>query len=269
MPSYVVTGASRGIGYGFITHLAKDPGNTVIGLVRNKGAVEAKLGADGLTNVHIFEADITDPDALAAAAAATSTITGGTLDVLINNAALIPSGSKYMHQYTPTDLTSDMTATLTTNVTAVAQTINAFLPLIRAGSHSQKKVITISSGLADLSLVRKFSIANSGPYSISKAAVNALVAKYHAALGPTEGILFLALSPGIVATDVVTKAMADPDEAAAFEKVAGKFKEYAPRFTGPISVEESVGMQLEVIGRATVEGMGGKFVSHKGDGEWL
>jgi len=35
---------------------------------------------------------------------------------------------------------------------------------------------------------------------ISKAAVNMLVVKYNAALGKSEGILFLALSPGLVDT---------------------------------------------------------------------
>lgn len=54
--------------------------------------------------------------------------------------------------------------------------------------------------MADLDLVNQFSIAISSPYSISKAATNALIAKYNAALGKSEGILFIAISPGLVDT---------------------------------------------------------------------
>lgn len=267
MPSYVVTGASRGLGYGFLTHLAQDPNNTVIGLVRSKPPVEVKLASSNLPNVHLLEADITSPTALVAAAKATASITNGTLDVLINNAAYIPSGHKTLDQYTSEQLETDMTAVLAANVTGVAQTINAFLPLIRAGT--LKKVVTISSGMADLGLVNKFSLATSAPYSVSKAAVNAIVAKYNAALGPSQGILFFALSPGVVATEGVANAMADEDEAANFAEMGKKFVEYAPDFKGPISVQESVGMCMNVIGKASVETMGGEFVSHRGDKRWL
>lgn len=269
MPSYVITGAGRGLGYGFLTHLSKIPGNTVVGLVRNKGVAEAKIASDGLTNVHIFEADITNPTALAAAAEATSQLTGGKLDVLINNAAYIPSGFKSLDQYTPSQLSADMTAAFAANVTGVAYTINAFLPLIKAGT--SKKVITITTGLADMELTNKYSLPTSGPYSISKAAVNMLVAKYNAALGfeSGENILFMSLSPGVVATEGVANMVADEQEAKSFQKMAGKFVEYAPHFTGPISVEESVKMQMEVIEKATAATMGGEFVSHKGNKEWL
>jgi NAD(P)-dependent dehydrogenase (short-subunit alcohol dehydrogenase family) len=44
--------------------------------------------------VHVLAADIVDSGALKAAAAATAHITGGALDVLINNAALVSEESK-------------------------------------------------------------------------------------------------------------------------------------------------------------------------------
>lgn len=76
-------------------------------------------------------------------------------------------------------------------------TINAFLPLLRAGS--LKKVITISTGVADLEFVLKSELALGAPYAISKAAVTMAVAKY-AVQFKSEGFLFLALSPGFVNT---------------------------------------------------------------------
>ncbi|CAG7972819.1 unnamed protein product [Penicillium salamii] len=56
MSSYLVTGASRGLGFDFIRQLAQNPTNTVIGLVRDKAAAEKKVLEEGLSNVHIVEA---------------------------------------------------------------------------------------------------------------------------------------------------------------------------------------------------------------------
>ena len=93
--------------------------------------------------------------------------------------------------------------------------------------------------------------------------------RYHAALGASEGILFLSLSPGLVATEALMAVMQDPKEAAAGAAMGAKFAEYAPQFQGPISPEESVRMLLDVIGKATVEKDGGEFLSHFGNKQWL
>jgi short-subunit dehydrogenase len=110
MPSYVVTGASRGLGvchthfplvgshanktqYEFIRQLSKDQSNIVVGLVRNKVATDERLAKDSIKNVTILEADITDFAAQQEAATQTAKLTGGSLDYLINNAALKVRGS--------------------------------------------------------------------------------------------------------------------------------------------------------------------------------
>ncbi|OAX79764.1 hypothetical protein ACJ72_05918 [Emergomyces africanus] len=91
MPSYLVTGASRGIGWAFLDQLSADANNTVIAIVRNKLATEQKVldKLPGRPNIHILESDLTNYDTLQAAAADTAKITGGSLDYLIANAALI------------------------------------------------------------------------------------------------------------------------------------------------------------------------------------
>jgi NAD(P)-dependent dehydrogenase (short-subunit alcohol dehydrogenase family) len=166
------------------------------------------------------------------------------------------------------------------NVIGVIHTTNIFLPLLRKGT--VKKVIIISSGMGDPDLVLSTGIPNQAPYSISKAAVNMVVAKY-AAEYKAEGFVFLALSPGLV--DTLTKAReshsrtvttelllirypATPEEAEAYRTILGYFQTLAPDFEGPITPEKSVSSMFEVINKWTVKDTG-VFVSHHGNKQWL
>lgn len=54
--------------------------------------------------------------------------------------------------------------------------------------------------MADIDLINESEVEVAGPYSVSKAAANVVIAKYNAAL-KNEGILFLSISPGYVATE--------------------------------------------------------------------
>lgn len=72
---------------------------------------------------------------------------------------------------------------------------NAFLPLLKNGS--TKKILSMSSGLGDLDFTLAGEAEASASYSIAKAALNMVVAKY-AAQFKSEGFVFLAMSPGIV-----------------------------------------------------------------------
>lgn len=218
--------------------------------------------------MHILASDITDASAIQAAADATAKITGGSLDLLINNAGLSgddPSAFTNVQDLKPEEVNQYFTASFNANVIGIAITTNAFLPLIRAGS--LKKVITISTGMADADLVTKFSVANAASYAISKSGTNMLVAKYHASLGSSENILFLAISPGVV--DTSEGKVMPPEIMEKVMEMMGKFAVYAPDFKGPITGEESVKMVDAVIEKATVEKDGGAFVSHFGDKQWL
>jgi hypothetical protein len=83
MPSYLITGASRGLGvsplklcisaktnwtcqFEFLRQLSRDAGNTVIALVRNKAATEKSVAQElpGRKNIHIVQADVEDYEAL-------------------------------------------------------------------------------------------------------------------------------------------------------------------------------------------------------------
>ncbi|KAF2663651.1 putative short chain dehydrogenase [Microthyrium microscopicum] len=268
MPSYLITGTSRGIGYEFARQLAQDKSNTVIGLVRNKVATDERLAKDGITNVTIYEADITDFPALQKSAAEVAKLTGGNLDYLINNAASVSTASGYVdlthYENNAEELNKELSDAFQTNVIGVANTVTAFLPLIKKST--VKKIITISSGMADIDLINSLSLGLGAPYSISKAATNALVAKYNAAFG-SEGILFMSISPGLV--DSSEGKTPTPEQLEKLAPMIGAFAKYKPEFAGPISTKDSVEHVMKLVERATVKEFGGAFVSHFGTKEWL
>lgn len=81
------------------------------------------------------------------------------------------------------------------NVIAIVHLINLFIPLVLKSE--AKKIIAISSGLADADLTNKFELATASLYSTSKAALNMVIAKFNAQY-KQEGVLFLSMSPGMV-----------------------------------------------------------------------
>ena len=82
-----------------------------------------------------------------------------------------------------------------TNVVGNIHLFNLFLPLVLKGKI--KKVITISSGHADLYLINDLEIETNALYSASKAAMNIIVAKFNAQY-KKDGVLFVSISPGVV-----------------------------------------------------------------------
>ncbi len=244
-------------------------GWTVFGLVRrNKAETEAKVEKEGLKNVTIFEADVQDAPALQKAAEGVSKITGGKLDIMINNAASLAPNYRWenLDEIPTAVLEEELTDAYRVNVIGVIFGTNAFLPLIRAGS--MKKVITLATGMADLDLTNELDVTSAAAYSISKTATNMVVAKYNASYGKSEGILFLALSPGMVDTGMNGDAETEQAQKG-MQKMITSFAKYAPHFKGPITVEESISAMVDVITKATPESLGGGFVSHHGDKNWL
>lgn len=66
----------------------------------------------------------------------------------------------------------------------------------------------------------------------------------------------------------LTITLATANELEQFTIMTNKFRKFYPDFTGPITPETSVQMQLEVINRTTVNDTGA-FISHKGNKVWL
>lgn len=259
--------ATGGLGYAFVQHYAAK-GWTVFALIRQgKEDVEAKISKDGLKNVTVLVADVTDAPALAKAAEQASKITGGTLDIFVNNAAKLSQKTQYasLADLSPEVIEEELASEFKVDVIGVALATNAFLPLIRAGT--TKKVITIGSGLAELELTNQLGVKAGPVYSAVKAATNMLVAKYNTQLGKSEGVLFLSISPGVV--DTGNLKVETEEEQKGFQEMGAAFMAYAPHWKGPITPEESVNAMVGVVDKATVETYGGAFVSHFGDKNWL
>ena len=78
-----------------------------------------------------------------------------------------------------------------TNVVGNIHLFNLFVPLVLKSK--VKKVITITTGLADLDLTNECEIDIGSLYAASKAALNVIVAKYNAQY-KKDGVLFLAMA---------------------------------------------------------------------------
>ncbi|KAH6332151.1 short-chain dehydrogenase Sch2-like protein [Parastagonospora nodorum] len=271
MSTTVVIGASRGIGYQFIQTLAAE-GNTVVGTARNTADLEGKLKADKVANVHVVQADLVSADSLKAAAKATSSLVNGQIDHLIINGAFLSSTTGGMN---PTDFAEkpelfleELKKSDEANVAGPLFAINAFLPLLRKGT--EKRVTYISSAVADGPETVAARIANSVPYSASKAGGNIVITKFAAEL-QDEGFTFLSIAPGAVATDTLMNASANFSEADK-EKMQGMFARLMqkyPEWKGPVTPEESVKRILEVVKKSKPE-QSGQFLSYWGNTtEWL
>jgi NAD(P)-dependent dehydrogenase (short-subunit alcohol dehydrogenase family) len=137
------------------------------------------------------------------------------LDVLINNAGVSVSLAQ------PTEAgAEEFRRTYETNVFAVVEVTNAFLPALRRSPNP--RIVNISSGTGSLTWSTnpnpQFTHGTGGgaAYRSSKAALNALTVFYAQTLAD-EGFKVNALAPGLRATDLNTLAAAageDPAEAA-------------------------------------------------------
>ncbi|KAG8930971.1 hypothetical protein FRC00_000930 [Tulasnella sp. 408] len=270
MPSYVITGG-RGIAYEFAKQLSAKPENHVFSVVRSPDSVPAlgQLAAER-KNLHVLKADITDLPALQQAAKDVAAVTGGTLDILLNVAAWLSydvNSYKTLFEFHGNEepLAKDLRESFEVNVIGVIYVTNSFLPLLRAGQ--TKKVITLSTGMADPDFSYLANQSQAGPYTISKAATNMVNSKYAAEFAD-EGFKFVAISPGLVDTTVPGTTMNDEQMAGVMKMVAG-FKKAFPDFNGQyITPTESVNLMLDIIDTLKPE-ENGTFISHHRNKNWL
>lgn len=201
MPTVMITGANRGLGFEFARQYAED-GWQVIATCRAPSNADALARlADATGNVRIEALDVDDFSAVDDLA---GRIGDTAIDVLINNAGIGGPRQESMDMEE-----SAFMQVFHTNTLAPLKISQAFRKHLAASD--QKKIAVISSGLG--------SIANNGggryAYRSSKAAVN-MIMKGLASDWAADGILVAIFAPGWVRTDMGgPNAMYSPEESIA------------------------------------------------------
>ena len=193
----VVTGASRGIGRAAALALA-EAGAHVVAVARTQGALEElddAIRAAG-SSATLVPLDLTDYDAIDRLGAGLYE-RWKRLDIVVGNAGILGNLTPLGH-VTPKTWAQVMDI----NVTANWRLIRSFDPLLRASDAG--RAIFVTSGAAQKCR------AYWGPYSISKAALDALVRTY-AAETETTPIRAMLVNPGPLRTDMRRAAMPGED----------------------------------------------------------
>jgi NAD(P)-dependent dehydrogenase (short-subunit alcohol dehydrogenase family) len=193
----VVTGASRGIGRATALALA-EAGAHVIALARTQGALEELDDAirqfgGSATLVPVDMKDYPALDRLGAAIHQR----WGKLDILVGNAGILGELAPITHIDQPV-----WDEVMAVNVTANWRLIRSLDSLLRASDAG--RAIFLTSGAAQKCT------AYWGPYSISKAALEALVRTY-AAETVTTPVRVMLVNPGPLRTAMRSKAMPGED----------------------------------------------------------
>jgi NAD(P)-dependent dehydrogenase (short-subunit alcohol dehydrogenase family) len=193
----VVTGASRGIGRAAALALA-DAGAHVVALARTQGALEELDDAirERGSTATLVPVNLKDFDALDRLGAAIHE-RWGKLDVLLGNAGILGELAPITHVDQPV-----WDEVMAVNVTANYRLIRSLDPLLRASDAG--RAIFVSSASAHKCT------AYWGPYSISKAALEALVRTY-AAETVTTPVRAMLLNPGPLRTAMRRNAMPGED----------------------------------------------------------
>jgi len=248
MPSYLITGTSRGLGLAIAEKLLEDPKNIVVATARNISApgLKALAAKTPKDRLHLVLLEVSKEDAYPAAVAATEAALPNGLDYLIVNAGVDYQTFKTFGKEVDFKLFEEE---LRVNVIAPMIAVRAFNPLLNKGS--AKKVLFMTSTLGSFS--RAANIPGLGDtYSTTKAALNMAVLKYGVALkAQGSDFIFILLFPGLVpATDLGAG-------------VLPYFEKYIPNVK-TTTLEESVNGSIKVLHDATKEDHT-KFVNWKGE----
>ena len=185
----LITGANRGLGLEFAKQFS-EKGYKVIGTARSPEKAE-ELKATG---AEIMKLDVTSKEEIAALA---ESLKGRKIDILLNNAGYF--GPKLMSEEGVSNFETikaeEMEDCFRINTLGPLFVSQALLPNLKLSE--SPKIINISS---------RFGIIGEGVnvawgYSVSKTALNRVVANMHAALHE-DGFIVLALGPGHNKTDM-------------------------------------------------------------------
>ncbi|KAK6211580.1 aflatoxin biosynthesis ketoreductase nor-1 [Colletotrichum tabaci] len=246
--TYLISGANRGIGRGFVAALLQRPSTTVIAGVRDPSSPVSQ----SLTSIPKAEGSALilvkiDVSAASDAAAAVSSLQKdhgiAAVDVVIANAGVASPNGRTIDIVPETAL-----QLFAVNAVGPVTLVSAAAPLLRASTREGGPVFMgVSSSLASIgaqaSIYEAFA-ANVAPYGASKSALNWFVQRLHL---EEPWLTSFACHPGVVRTDM-NSSMGDD----VLESI------------GAISVEESVGSMIALLDTASRKTTGGSFKSYDG-----
>ena len=194
----IVTGAGQGLGRAYAEALAAEGASVVIAEINEgsaKDTAEAITGAGGAALA--VRTDVTDPDSVAAMVAATVE-RYGTVDILVNNAAIYDGLT--MDAFEDLDMAL-WDRVMSVNVKGTWLATRAVAPIMKAKGYG--KIVNISS-----------TVAYVGPplllhYVASKGAVVAMTKALAKELGE-YGIRVTGLAPGMTFTEPTNNILPDP-----------------------------------------------------------
>ncbi len=196
----LITGANRGLGLETARRLAQS-GATVVVAARDARAGEdaaAALRTEGL-DAESVRLDVTAEDSVQSAVAEVGE-RHGRLDVLINNAGILPEATSATEEFI--DL-ARFRETFDTNLFGAVSVVQQFLPLLRSAEAA--RIVNVSTTMGSLT---DASDPNSPYYGVvvpayqaSKTALNAVTVALSKLLADTA-ISVVSVCPGFVQTDL-------------------------------------------------------------------
>ncbi len=190
MPSILITGANRGLGFEFATQYVAD-GWRVFATCRDPASAAQlrRLADTGKRELSIDSLNVTD---LASVKAAAAKLEGQAIDVLLNSAGIFAQRGQTLRNV---DYAS-WAGVFDVNTMGPMRVVEAFVDHVARSD--RKLVITVTSGMG--SLADNIS-GGSIPYRTSKAAVNMVMRSLAFELAPL-GISCVLVNPGWVRTDM-------------------------------------------------------------------
>lgn len=176
----LITGGTSGIGFELARQLLRK-GNTVIVTGRDQARLD--LARRTLPDIHVFQSDVSDPDAIAALSDRVLARFPA-LDTLVNNAGIM----RNLNLNRDRDL-SDVTREIDINLSGPVRMIQQFLPHLKTRSNAL--IVNVSSGLAFVPLPA------SPVYSATKAALHSFTQSLRAQLAGSHVTVVELAPPGV------------------------------------------------------------------------
>lgn len=212
----LVTGATRGLGRAVAEQLAAAGDHVIVTGRRLDDA--RRVAADLVAGGRSASALVLDVDSPASVRCAADEVRDrwGALDVLVNNAGVLPEATAEPSGFVDAAVAE---RTWRTNVIGPTSVLDAFLPLVRRSDAG--RIVNVSSTMGSMTDQATAGSAYAGvavpAYRASKAALNSLTLSLAQQLAGT-GVVVTAVCPGFVRTDLTPvnrkQAPLDADEAA-------------------------------------------------------